>query len=91
MDLAKQWIGRRGFVEYLHFTRHHTLDFFYGIPKGQSLRTETCNSCSIEATIEHECRISKGIVHHVFYSIASCCQQCLEQNGHSLRTCDKRQ
>ena len=44
----------------------------------------------LRAAIEHECtQIPRELFSDVCDSIALCCQQCLDQNGHQFENSDK--
>ncbi|GFT11903.1 uncharacterized protein NPIL_425361 [Nephila pilipes] len=85
--LPNRWIGRRGIVEYPPRSPDLTpLDFFlWGYLKDKVYAQKPATVVQLRATIEHECtNIPREWFHHVCYSIASRCQQCLEQNGHQF-------
>ena len=85
--LPNRRIGRRGFVEYpLRSPDLIPLDFFlWGYLKDKVYAQKSATVVQLRATIEHECtNIPRELFHHVCYSIASPCQQYLEQNGHQF-------
>ena len=85
--LPNRWIGRRGFVEYPPRSPDLTpLDFFlWGYLKDKVYAQKPATVVQLRATIERECtNIPRELFHDVCHSIASRCQQCLEQNGHQF-------
>ncbi|GFQ83400.1 uncharacterized protein TNCT_269741 [Trichonephila clavata] len=83
--LPNRWIGRRGFVKY-PLPDLTPLDFFlWGYLRDKVYLQKPATVVQLRATIEHACtNIPRELFHHVCYSIASRCQQCLEQNGHQF-------
>ncbi|GFT66548.1 DUF4817 domain-containing protein [Nephila pilipes] len=91
--LPNRWIGLLGFVEYPPRSPDLTPpDFFsWGYLKDEVYAQKPATVVQLRATIEHECtNIPRELFHHVCYSIASRCQQCLEQNGHQFQNLRKQ-
>lgn len=85
--LPNRWIGRRGFVEFPPRSPDLTpLDFFlWGYLKDKVYASKPTSVIELKATIEYECsQIPRELIRTVCESIASRCQQCLDQNGHQF-------
>ena len=84
-NLPNRWIGRKGPVDYLARSPDLTpIDFFlWGFLKNKVYVTKPETIDELQVAIERECaQIPNEMILDVCDSVASRCQQCLDQNGH---------